>query len=107
MVKEILVKRGFRVAVLAVSGVFGATLFFSFVFARPHPGWPTRKPETWLVSKVWIDKNAFKNKSYAFFTASISTLFLGFYPVFFNLEEVSSSRAPMSCSMLTVFIVGC
>ncbi|KAF2760733.1 MFS general substrate transporter [Pseudovirgaria hyperparasitica] len=92
MIKELLIQVGFNNAVRYVAAVFAATLLFSFIFARPNPAWHLRKPERWTDSKVWVDKNAFKNRSYVFFTASISMLFLGFYPVFFNLEEWAASE---------------
>lgn len=80
---------GFNNAVRAVAGLIGATALFSFFFAMPNPKHIYRKPESWKDHKVWVDFEAFKYKPFNWFTASIAFLFLGFYPVFFNLEEVS------------------
>lgn len=80
---------GFNNAVRAVAGLIGATALFSFFFATPNPKHIYRKPESWKDHKVWVDFEAFKYKPFNWFTASIAFLFLGFYPVFFNLEEVS------------------
>ncbi|KAF9638207.1 Major facilitator superfamily [Lasiodiplodia theobromae] len=78
---------GFNNAVRAVAGLIGITALFSFFFATPNPKHIYRKPESWKDHKVWVDFEAFKYKPFNWFTAAIAFLFLGFYPVFFNLEE--------------------
>ncbi|KAL1632764.1 hypothetical protein SLS58_011327 [Diplodia intermedia] len=78
---------GFNNAVRCVAGLIGVTALFAFCFATPNPKHVFRKPESWMNHKVWVDFEAFQYKPFNWFTASISFLFLGFYPVFFNLEE--------------------
>ncbi|KAH7055781.1 major facilitator superfamily domain-containing protein [Macrophomina phaseolina] len=78
---------GFNNAVRCVAGLAGATALFSFFFARPNPKHMYRKPESWKDHRVWVDFEAFRYKPFNWFTASIAFLFLGFYPIFFNLEE--------------------
>ncbi|OMP85916.1 putative transporter MCH4 [Diplodia seriata] len=87
---------GFNNAVRCVAGLIGVTALFAFCFATPNPKHVFRKPKSWMDHKVWVDFEAFQYKPFNWFTASISFLFLGFYPVFFNLEEVSRLDAAMS-----------
>jgi MCP family monocarboxylic acid transporter-like MFS transporter 10 len=39
--------------------------------------------------RTWVDTEAFKNPAWCWFTAAVAFMFFGFYPVFFNLEEVN------------------
>lgn len=86
---------GFNNAVRCVAGLIGLTALFSLLFAVPNPKHIYRKPESWKDHRVWVDFEAFRYKPFVWFTASISFLFLGFYPVFFNLEEVSKPNKTM------------
>ncbi|KAL1630896.1 hypothetical protein SLS56_004709 [Neofusicoccum ribis] len=83
---------GFNNAVRCVAGLIGLTALFSLLFAVPNPKHIYRKPESWKDHRVWVDFEAFRYKPFVWFTASISFLFLGFYPVFFNLEEWAANR---------------
>lgn len=78
---------GFNNAARCVAGLIGLTAIFSFAFAKPNPKHMFRKPESWKDHRVWVDLDAFRYKPFNWFTAAIAFLFLGFYPVFFNLEE--------------------
>ncbi|KKY14706.1 putative mfs monocarboxylate [Diplodia seriata] len=83
---------GFNNAVRCVAGLIGVTALFAFCFATPNPKHVFRKPKSWMDHKVWVDFEAFQYKPFNWFTASISFLFLGFYPVFFNLEEWAANK---------------
>ena len=89
MFKELLRQIGFQSAVYCVAGLASASCLFSFFFATPNPQYPLRKPESWLAIETWVDPHAFRNPAFCWFVAAISFMFFGFYPIFFNLEEVS------------------
>lgn len=95
MTKELIKVVGFEEAVYCAAGVAAATCLFSFFFAIPNPDYPLRKPGNWFSVETWIDPHAFRNPAYCWFVAAICFMFLGFYPIFFNLEEVSSSSLNM------------
>lgn len=82
---------GYNHAVQAVAGLIALTSVFSLIFATPNPAHNHPKPHSYRELKTWIDVEAFRNPSFCWFTAAIAFLFFGFYPVFFNLEEVSTS----------------
>ncbi|KAF2641510.1 MFS general substrate transporter [Massarina eburnea CBS 473.64] len=87
MLKYTIEALGFNNAVRIVAGLVALTSIFALFFATPNPNHFHAQPTNWLSVKTWIDPDAFRNKSFCWFTASIAFLFLGFYPVFFNLEE--------------------
>ena len=80
-------KNGFPSAVRYLAIVVGGTSFIAFFCANPNPTHPLRVPEKWLRSEVWVDKTAFHRHSYSWFVATMCFVFLGFYPIFFNLED--------------------
>lgn len=45
-----------------------------------------------MSKRTWVDTSAFRDPAFCWFTASISALFLGFYCVFFNLEEWAATN---------------
>lgn len=87
MFKFVLPELGFNNAVRAVAGLVGFTALLSFFLCVPNPAHAVRKPKTWASVNAWIDPHAFQNPAFNWFTAAIAFVFLGFYPVFFNLEE--------------------
>lgn len=52
----------------------------------PNPHHQRNHAAKWRWSTFW-DSSAFQNACFCWLTAAIFFLFLGFYPVFFNLEE--------------------
>ncbi|KAK8197009.1 major facilitator superfamily domain-containing protein [Phyllosticta capitalensis] len=92
MLRFLITKIGFNNAVRGVAGLIGLTALFSFLFAVPNPEARARPPKTWKKLNVWIDPEAFKNKQFCWFTAAIAFMFLGFYAVFFNLEEWAAAK---------------
>ncbi|KAF2144659.1 uncharacterized protein K452DRAFT_145203 [Aplosporella prunicola CBS 121167] len=92
MLRFLTTQLGFNNAVRAVAGLIGATTLFSFCFATPNPTHHHRKPETWLSKRVWVDTAAFKYKPFRWLAAAIAFLFLGFYCIFFNLEEWAANK---------------
>lgn len=47
------------------------------------------EPKKWLSKRTWFDTDVKSNKAFWWFTAAVAFMFFGFYPVFFNIEEVS------------------
>ncbi|KAM3422425.1 hypothetical protein BST61_g2776 [Cercospora zeina] len=92
MTKFLIDSAGFNAAARWVSLVVLLTSCLALVCANPNPKHIIRKPDDWMRWKVFVDSNAFRNKSYASFVASIAFLFLGFYAIFFNLEEWAFSN---------------
>ncbi|KAF3226491.1 hypothetical protein TWF106_000233 [Orbilia oligospora] len=88
-------KKGFAIGVVAsgasvFSSLIAITCIVSIFLAVPNPDHHFRRPSNWLATKTWIDKDAFKDPAFCWFTAAISWMFFGFYCVFFNLEEWSA-----------------
>ena len=86
MFKFLVAQEGFPIAVRYLTILVGCTSFLAFLCAIPNPGATLRVPEKWLRSEVWVDKSAFQHRPYTWFIAAMCFIFLGFYPVFFNLE---------------------
>lgn len=85
---------GFNDAVRYVATLTSVTCIFSFIFCTPDPAHEHHTPKTWGNIRTWVDMEAFRNKSWCWFTAGVAFMFFGFYPVFFNLEEVSPFPSP-------------
>ena len=85
--KYVLADYGFATAVRYFSIVVGVTSFIAVFCANPNPAAVIRVPEKWLKAEVWFDKTAFDRRPYVWFVATMCLVFLGFYPVFFNLER--------------------
>ena len=79
---------GFNNAVRYVATLTSLTCIYSFVFATPNPVHEFHKPESWFRVRTWFDTDAFRNPAWCWFTGAVAFMFFGFYPVFFNLEEV-------------------
>lgn len=95
MLKFLIAQIGFKKAQLAVAGLIAALSILAVFIAIPNPASAPRKPETWkgwFQVRIFWDKHAFRNPSFCWFTASIAWLFLGFYPIFFSLEEWAGAR---------------
>lgn len=87
MLRFLIASQGFNNAVRYVTTVIASTSLLALLLVRPNPHHPQRRPEKWMSKRVWIDTTAFRDGAFCWFTASIAALFLGFYCVFFNLEE--------------------
>ena len=92
MFKFLVARYGFPIAVRLVATVVGLTCILTLFTAFPDPSAPLRKPTTWLSLRAWADLHAFKSKPYVWYVAAISWVFLGFYPIFFNLENWAQWR---------------
>lgn len=92
---------GFNNAVRYVATVTSLTCIFSFIFCTPDPAHEHHTPKTWSDIRTWVDAEAFRNKAWCWFTAAIAFMFFGFYPVFFNLEEVRLSFSLQLSHQLT------
>ena len=87
MLRYLIASVGFNNAVRYVTTVNAITAIVAVLLAVPSTSHQFRKPEKWLSKRVWVDTSAFRDASFCWFTASIAALFLGFYCVFFSLEE--------------------
>ncbi|KAF2130138.1 MFS general substrate transporter [Dothidotthia symphoricarpi CBS 119687] len=92
MLRYLIEALGFNIAVRYVATLTSVTCIYSFLFATPNPKHHTHKPESWTAIRTWFDTDAFRNKAWWWFTAAVAFMFLGFYPVFFNLEEWAATR---------------
>ena len=101
MIRWLIEELGFNNAVRGVAGLAGATCLFSLLFATPNPAHVHPKSQSYGKLSTWIDPDALNNKAFCWFTAAVAWLFLGFYPVFFNLEEVRATAH--RCSTITDF----
>ncbi|KAF2427717.1 MFS general substrate transporter [Tothia fuscella] len=93
MIKYLIKETNFKTANLCVASVVCATALFSWVSAVPNPRHPLNKsnlPKRAI--RRWVDPDAFRNVTYNWFVASIAFMFLGFYAVFFNLEEWAAHK---------------
>ena len=79
---------GFNNAVRLVATLVALTSVFSLIFSTPSPAHTHPRPQSYCSYKTWLDTDAFKNKSFCWFTAAVAFLFFGFYPIFFNIEDV-------------------
>ncbi|OQO08008.1 hypothetical protein B0A48_06801 [Cryoendolithus antarcticus] len=82
----------FRSAQRWTSVLTALTCVVALLCCRPNPDHQKRPVEKWLRLETFVDMDAFKNRSFVFFLAAISFLFLGFYVVSFNLEEWAAYR---------------
>lgn len=89
MLRYLIQSVGFNNAVRYVATLTSVTCIYSFIFCTTDPAHEHHTPKTWGSIGTWVDGEAFRNKAWCWFTAGIAFMFFGFYPVFFNLEEVS------------------
>ena len=87
MAKFLLVETGFNNSTRYVATVITLTSALAIIVARPNPAHLTRRPDTWVDLKVFVDTHAFRNAPFAWVTASICAMFFGFYAIFFCVEE--------------------
>jgi len=87
MLRFLIDSSGFVVAIRWISLLTLLTCVLACFLARPNPNSPVRRPSSWCKLSVWIDSTAFKSLPFILFSAAISMMLLGFYGVFFNLEE--------------------
>jgi MCP family monocarboxylic acid transporter-like MFS transporter 10 len=91
MLRYLIEALGFNNAVRCVAGLTAITCIFSFIFATPNPDHDHHEPSKWASKRTWFDTDVQDNKSFWWFTAAVAFMFFGFYPIFFNIEEVSTS----------------
>ncbi|CAD0108337.1 unnamed protein product [Aureobasidium uvarum] len=84
--------QSFNNAVRYVTIVLSVSSFAAVLLARPNPAHPFRSPKKWMSKRTWVDTSAFRDGAFCCFTASICALFLGFYCVFFSLEEWAATN---------------
>jgi predicted MFS family arabinose efflux permease len=90
MTRFLIDSMGFNNAVRMVATLVALTSIFSLIFSVPNPEHTHRKAQSYRALRTWIDPDALNNKAFVWFTIAVAFLFFGFYPVFFNLEEVRS-----------------
>lgn len=88
MLRYLILSHGFNTAVRGVATLTTITCLYSFIFCTPNPKHEHHTPEKWLAAKTWFDSDVKSNKAFWWFVAAVAFMFFGFYPVFFNLEEV-------------------
>ncbi|EPS39645.1 hypothetical protein H072_6574 [Dactylellina haptotyla CBS 200.50] len=90
MLRHLIDMVGFNRSVQIVTALIAFTCLISILLAVPNPAHHFRKPDSWWAVKTWVDKDAFRDPAFCWFTAAISWMFFGFYCVFFNIEEWAS-----------------
>ncbi|KAK0260375.1 hypothetical protein B0A54_01879 [Friedmanniomyces endolithicus] len=63
------------------------------IICRPNPEHPRSTSAKWRWSTFW-DATAFRNPCFCWLSAAVFFIFLGFYPVFFNLEARPAGIPP-------------
>ncbi|KAK0290543.1 pre-rRNA processing [Friedmanniomyces endolithicus] len=61
------------------------------IICRPNPEHPRGTSAKWRWSTFW-DATAFRNPCFCWLSAAVFFIFLGFYPVFFNLEAWAAAN---------------
>ncbi|KAI4722729.1 MFS general substrate transporter [Aureobasidium sp. EXF-10727] len=92
MLRFLITSQGFNNATRYVTIVISVSSFAAVLLARPNPAHPFRSPKKWMSKRTWVDTSAFRDGAFCCFTASICALFLGFYCVFFSLEEWAATN---------------
>ena len=92
MLRYLITLVGFNNGVRYVATLTSVTCIFSFIFCTPNPQHDHHDPKKWLAIQTWFDLEAFRSTAFCWFTAAVAFLFLGFYPIFFNLEEVCNHQ---------------
>ncbi|KAK4890747.1 hypothetical protein LTR27_010566 [Elasticomyces elasticus] len=77
---------GFNNASNCVAALVTGMSVLTIFICRPNPEHPHNKSTKWRFSTFW-DNSAFHNACFNWLSAAIFFIFLGFYPVFFNLED--------------------
>jgi MCP family monocarboxylic acid transporter-like MFS transporter 10 len=83
MLRYLIEALGFNNAVRCVAGLTTITCLYSFIFCTPNPDHDHHEP--------WFDTDVKDNRPFWWFTAAVAFMFFGFYPIFFNLEEVCTT----------------
>lgn len=91
MLRYLINNLGFNQAVRCVAGLTTVSCIYSFIFASPNPDHDHHEPKSWASKRTWFDTDVKTNRAFWWFTAAVAFMFFGFYPVFFNIEEVSTS----------------
>lgn len=94
MTRYLIDSLGFNQAVRMVAILTTATCAYSLIFCTPNPTHALHKPQRYRSIRTYVDPDAFGSAPFCFFTIAVAFLFFGFYPVFFNLEEVSLDTIP-------------
>ncbi|KAL9109225.1 MAG: hypothetical protein Q9227_006150 [Pyrenula ochraceoflavens] len=90
--KFLLTSHPFPTSIRLLSIITATTSLISFFAAIPNPAIKPRKPPSWTTLSVWLDPSALRCRAYVLFTSSVCLIFLGFYPLFFNLEDWAQDR---------------
>jgi MCP family monocarboxylic acid transporter-like MFS transporter 10 len=91
MLRYLIEALGFNNAVRCVAGLTTITCLYSFIFCTPNPDHDHHEPKKWLAKRTWFDTDVKDNRPFWWFTAAVAFMFFGFYPIFFNLEEVCTT----------------
>jgi predicted MFS family arabinose efflux permease len=94
MTRYLIDSMGFNKAVRLVATLVTVTSIYSLIFSVPNPAHSHPRPQSYRALRTWIDPDALRSKAFIWFTIAVAFLFFGFYPVFFNLEEVSATEVP-------------
>lgn len=101
MLRYLITLVGFNNAVRYVATLTSVTCIFSFIFCTPNPAHAHHDPKNWFAIQTWFDREAFRSTAFCWLTAAVAFLFLGFYPIFFNLEEVRGHELSLIKLQLT------
>ncbi|KAL8770600.1 MAG: hypothetical protein Q9209_003668 [Squamulea sp. 1 TL-2023] len=85
--KFLVARFGFPTGVRILSAVVGLTTLIAFVLGAPCKDVPRRQVGSVFNFSTWIDKQAFRNKSYTLYVIAVSLVYGGFYSIAFHVTE--------------------
>lgn len=87
MLKHLIAIVGFHQAQRYVSVVTAITSLVAVGFAIPNPERVIRQPKSWANIRTYVDTTCFRRIPSLGLVIGIGLMFVGFYAVFFNLED--------------------
>ncbi|CAL8575529.1 hypothetical protein XPA_001448 [Xanthoria parietina] len=78
---------GFPKGVRILSAIVAGTTLIAFFLGMPCKEVPRRKVGAVFQFSTWIDKQAFRNKSYTLYVIAVALVYGGFYSVAFHVTE--------------------
>ncbi|KAL8980020.1 MAG: hypothetical protein Q9205_004787 [Flavoplaca limonia] len=85
--KFLIANFGFPTGVRILSAVVASTTLIAFIFGMPCKDVNRRPVGSVFRFSTWIDKQAFRNKSYTLYVIAVALVYGGFYSIAFHVTE--------------------